>query len=102
MSRILAVHHHVTLGFFLSKEPCSGSQQPQPQEQVSHTSYSLWLIPDIAMIKEAVEKKTVSDIRRVTGKDMIANCLTKAGASAEDLLHILHTGRYSLPSGVKE
>ena len=61
-----------------------------------------WLIPDIALIKEAVEQKTVSDIRRVTGKDMIANCLTKAGASAEDLLHILHTGRYSLPSGVKE
>ena len=59
-----------------------------------------WLIPDIAMIKEAKEQGTVSDIRRVAGKDMIANCLTKAGASAEDLLHILHTGRYRLPSGV--
>ena len=60
-----------------------------------------WLIPDIALIKEAKEQGTVSDIRRVLGKDMIANCLTKAGASAEDLLHILHTGRYSLPTGLE-
>ena len=61
-----------------------------------------WLIPDVALIKEAKEQGTVSDIRRVSGKDMIANCLTKAGASAEDLLYILHTGRYSLPAEVDE
>ena len=61
-----------------------------------------WLIPDVALIKEAKEQGTVSDIRRVSGKDMIANCLTKAGASAEDLLYILHTGRYSLPVEVEE
>ena len=61
-----------------------------------------WLIPDVAVIKEAIDQGTVSDIRRVSGRDMIANCLTKPGASAEDLLHILHTGRYNLPDGVQE
>ena len=58
-----------------------------------------WLIPDIAMIKEAKEQGTISEIRRVSGKVMLANCLTKAGATAEDLLHILQTGEYKMPPG---
>ena len=61
-----------------------------------------WLIPDVAMIKEAKEQGTVTEIRRLSGKDMIANCLTKAGASAEDLLHILRTGKYNMPPGLGE
>ena len=61
-----------------------------------------WLIPDVAMIKEAKEQGTVTEIKRLSGKDMIANCLTKAGASAEDLLHILRTGKYIMPPGLGE
>ena len=58
-----------------------------------------WLIPDVAMIKEAKEQGTVKEISRVSGKGMIANYLTKAGASAEDLLYILRTGKYNMPTG---
>ena len=36
-----------------------------------------WLIPDVAIIQEALEQKTVTSVRRVAGKDMLADCLTK-------------------------
>lgn len=61
-----------------------------------------WLVPDIAMIKEAKEQGTVTAIKRVLGKDMIANCLTKTSASAEDLMDILHSGNYQIPTGEDE
>ena len=48
-----------------------------------------WLIPDIAAIHEALEQEVVTCVRRVGGKDMLADCLTKSGASAEQLMHIL-------------
>ena len=51
-----------------------------------------WLIPDIAIIKEAIEQGTVTSIRRVSSGEMLANCLTKQGASAEQLLDVLKTG----------
>ena len=60
-----------------------------------------WLIPDIAIIKEALENGTVSCFRRVASQDMLANCLTKAGASAVQLLEVLQTGTYKLPCGLE-
>ena len=59
-----------------------------------------WLIPDVAIIQEALEQKTVTSVRRVAGKDMLADCLTKAGASAELLMDVLQTGRYKLASDI--
>ena len=59
-----------------------------------------WLITDVAIIKESLEKGTITCLRRVFSDDMLANCLTKAGASAEQLLQVLQTGNYLLPSGV--
>ena len=59
-----------------------------------------WLIPDIAIIKEALQQETISSVRRVSSEDMLANCLTKAGASAEGLLHVLRTGNFELPVGI--
>ena len=59
-----------------------------------------WLIPDIAIIQESLEQETVTCVRRVSGKEMLADCLTKAGASAENLMQVLQTGQFSVPSGV--
>ena len=58
-----------------------------------------WLIPDIAVIKEAIEQKTISEVRRVPGEEMLADSLTKAGASGAMLLEVLRTGEYKLPGG---
>ena len=58
-----------------------------------------WLVPDIAVIKEAVTNKTVTKIKRVTSSEMLADCLTKAGASASNLLEVMRTGEYKLPGG---
>ena len=58
-----------------------------------------WLVPDIAVIKEAVEEKTVTHVRRVKSQEMLANCLTKAGASGTELLNVLRIGEYKLPGG---
>ena len=58
-----------------------------------------WLIPDIAVIKDALEDKTVSEVRWVCSKDMMADCLTKAGASGSSLMHVLESGRYEVPGG---
>ena len=60
-----------------------------------------WLIPDIAIIKEAIEQGTVTSIRRVSSGEMLANCLTKQGASAEQLLDVLKTGEFYLPRGLE-
>ena len=59
-----------------------------------------WLIVDIAAIKDALEDGTVSSIRRVAGTDMLADCLTKQGASADKLMEVLHTGFYEMPEGL--
>ena len=59
-----------------------------------------WLIPDIAIIKEAVSVGTISCVRRVASGDMLANCLTKAGASADGLMDVLQTGHYVIPPGL--
>ena len=54
------------------------------------------------MVKDALDEGTVSEVRLVPGNKMIANCLTKAGASGEDLLEVLRTGMYEVPGGWKE
>ena len=69
-------------------------------EEAVHSSSLVedrWLITDIAAIKEALESKEVTEIKRVPSEKMIANCLTKAGASGVELLEILRTGRYEMP-----
>ena len=58
-----------------------------------------WLIPDIAVIKDALEDKTVSEVRWVCSKDMMADCLTKAGASGSLLMQVLESGQYEVPGG---
>ena len=60
-----------------------------------------WLIPDIAVIKDALSNGTISSLRRVSGDDMLANCLTKSGASAEQLMMVLQTGKYVIPEGLQ-
>ena len=61
----------------------------------------LWLFPDMAVIKEAMENETVTQVRRVMSEEMLADSLTKAGASAALLLEVLRTGEYKLPGGWK-
>ena len=61
-----------------------------------------WLIPDIAIIKEAVEDGTVTAVRRVSSEEMLANCLTKQGASAEGLMKVMRSGKYELPGGLEK
>ena len=58
-----------------------------------------WLIPDVAAVKEALEEKVVTEVRLVPGDQMLANCLTKAGASGDSLLKVLRTGIYRMPGG---
>ena len=36
----------------------------------------------------------------VASENMLANCLTKAGASSEQLLNVLRTGQYVLDHGL--
>ena len=58
-----------------------------------------WLIPDVAAVKEALEEKVVTEVRLVPGDQMLANCLTKAGASGDSLLKVLRTGIYRMSGG---
>ena len=64
------------------------------QQAVYSTSLveDAWSIPDIAIIQEAVEMGTISCLKRVRKEIMLANCLTKAGASADGLMDVLQTG----------
>ena len=59
------------------------------------------LVPDIAIVKEAIEQGVVTEIRRVESKEMIANCLTKAGASSNMLTNVVQSGNYKLPGGTE-
>ena len=60
-----------------------------------------WLVPDVAVIKEALENGTITKVKRVRGEDMLANCLTKSGASGKDLLAVLKSGYYKVPEDWK-
>lgn len=58
-----------------------------------------WLVPDIAVLKQAFEDETVTHMRRVRSDQMLANCLTKKGATGAELLEVMRTGIYELPGG---
>ena len=72
------------------------------EESIKSTSLAedSWLIPDIAVIKEALEDKTITEVRRVSGDDMIADCLTKHGASGTQLMEVLRVGKLKIPRGL--
>ena len=53
-----------------------------------------WLVSDIAVIKEAVEKGIITKVKRVRGDDMLANCLTMSEASGTDLVAVLESGYF--------
>ena len=55
-----------------------------------------WLIPDVAIIKEAIKQGTVEAVERVPSEDMLANCLNKQGVSAEGLMTVMMRGEYSI------
>ena len=57
-----------------------------------------WLVPDVAVIQEALEQGNVSCIKWVNNKDMLADCLTKSGASAVKLMNVVSTGHYECPN----
>ena len=48
---------------------------------------------DVAVMKENLSNDEISKLVRVESKDMIADCLTKKGASSKALLKLLRTGR---------
>lgn len=48
---------------------------------------------DIASMKESLENGEVAKVVHVSGKEMIADCLTKKGASAQNLLQLMRAGR---------
>ena len=47
---------------------------------------------DIAILREMLERKELKDIQWIDGKQQLANCLTKRGASCESLLQVLYNG----------
>ena len=75
------------------------SKNLQEAVRSSSTVDDGWLIPDIAIIKDAVEAGEVQ-LRRIPSKDMLADCLTKAGASGARLMEVMEAGSYELPDSL--
>lgn len=48
---------------------------------------------DIAAIKQSIDKGEITTVRWIEGNNQIANCLTKAGASGNQLLAIFQGGK---------
>ena len=73
------------------------------EEAINSTSLvnDPWLVPVVAVFKEALENRTITKVKRVIGEDMPANCLTKSGASGKDLLAVLKSGHYKVPEDWK-
>ena len=46
---------------------------------------------DVAKLKESVKNGEVSELFKIEGQEMIADCLTKKGACSSKLLSILRT-----------
>ena len=55
------------------------------------------LVDDLVVIKEAVEKGTITKVKMVRGDDMLAHGVTKSGVSGEDLLTGLESGYFKVP-----
>ena len=49
---------------------------------------------DLAALKESLEKGEISKINRIVGTEMMADCLTKKGASAKKLMGVVQGGVY--------
>ena len=47
---------------------------------------------ELAYIKEVLDKGEIQDLSWISGQQMLANCLTKRGASADSLLKVLRSG----------
>ena len=47
---------------------------------------------ELAYIKEVLDKGEIQDLSWISGHQMLANCLTKRGASADSLLKVLRSG----------
>ncbi len=47
---------------------------------------------EIAALKESLEKKEINALMRVDSKSMLANCLTKRGASSKGLMRVVQNG----------
>ena len=47
---------------------------------------------EVASLKESLEKGEVTSLIHIPGKNMLANCMTKKGASAKDLLQVIRSG----------
>ena len=73
-------------------------------KNVKKAVYSTSLVDDprlrteIAVLGESIEKGEISKLVCIPGKKMIANCMTKRGASGKDLLDILRNGYLADPS----
>ena len=61
-----------------------------------------WLMVDVVAVKDTLDNHTVESIRRVLAKMMLADCLTKSGASPEMLMKVLQTGEYEMPDGIPD
>ena len=51
---------------------------------------------DVANVKECIQKSEVSDIRKCSSAQQLADCLTKKGADGRKLLSVLQKGRLDL------
>ena len=66
--------------------------------------YSTSLVDDprlrteIAMLCESIQKGEINKLFLIPGKMMIANCMTKKGASSRDLLEVLRNGYLADPT----
>ena len=47
---------------------------------------------DLAALKESLENKEITKINRIPGSEMLADCLTKRGASSKQLMRVLQRG----------
>ena len=51
---------------------------------------------DVANVKECIQKSEISDIRKCSSAQQLADCLTKKGADGRKLLSVLQKGRLDL------
>ena len=54
---------------------------------------------DVAIIKESLEKGEIDQVIKIDSKNMIADSLTKKGASAKKLMELLKTGIFKPEEG---
>ena len=88
---------HQIYGEVIEKTPVIIVTDSKNLDEAVHSSSLVedaWLITDVAIIKDALEDGTISCLKRVQSEAMLANCLTKAGASAEQFGRSSQTTRF--------